>query len=82
MFVVAGAFHEAVHSQTPVLKMQATLKNSGISITLTTLTTCFGIALGFTSEFMAVRDFCVYASFGNKLLLLFTFTYFIIEIHR
>ena len=60
-FIITGAFARTKPDQSMEDRVRQTMKDAGVSISVTTLTTAVAFALGAISNIPAVRWLCLYA---------------------
>lgn len=60
MFILLSGLSGAQGESTVEDKMAATLRASGVGITITSLTDLIAFMAGAASNFIAVRNFCIY----------------------
>ena len=75
MFVIVNAYDNEV-SRDPVERMAQSLRSSGMSITVTSLTDVVAFLIGSSTSLPALRNFCFYAAFGIFFDYLYQVTFF------
>jgi len=74
-YVIMGEFTHATGS--PDERVIKAITHAGSSIAVTSLTGCVAFAAGCTSSLPALRDFCIFASFGIFWLFIYQSTFFV-----
>jgi len=64
MFVIVNAYDNCDRARNPVDRMGLSLRTSGMSITVTSLTDVIAFLIGSTTSLPALRNFCYYAALG------------------
>ncbi|XP_069118371.1 patched domain-containing protein 3-like [Argopecten irradians] len=64
MFILLSGLADAPTSYSIEDKMKQTLRTSGVAITITSLTDFLAFAIGASSVFLSVRNFCLYTGVG------------------
>ena len=64
MFVIVNAYDNCDRARDPVDRMGRSLRISGMSITVTSLTDVIAFLIGSTTSLPALRNFCYYAALG------------------
>ncbi|KAJ8315263.1 hypothetical protein KUTeg_007413 [Tegillarca granosa] len=60
MFLLMSGLAEVTHLETVPEKIKKTMVNSGVAITITSVTDCLAFGIGASSVFYSVRNFCIY----------------------
>eukprot|EP00934_Nitzschia_sp_Nitz4_P003618 Nitzschia sp. Nitz4//scaffold242_size29646//19350//22324//NITZ4_008052-RA/size29646-processed-gene-0.13-mRNA-1//1//CDS//3329543818//3608//frame0 len=76
-FILTGAFFRTNHAKTTEDRVEDTVRDVGLSITLTTLTSATAFALGCLSSIPSVRWLCLYAFPTMLVSYVYQFTFFI-----
>ncbi|UYV82120.1 daf-6 [Cordylochernes scorpioides] len=71
-FVILAAWRRTCPSQSVPERLSRTLEQSGLAITISSLTNCLCFLIGATSPFSFAYCFCMYAAFGIALDYIFT----------
>jgi hypothetical protein len=68
MFILLSGLAETIEDQqiqTTEDRIAATMRTSGLAITITSLTDLLAFAIGASSVFVSVRNFCIYTGKSN-----------------
>jgi Patched family len=76
-FIITGSYYRMDPQRTVVDRMEETMDEIGLSIFLTTLTSCLAFGLGCLSSIPAVFWLCIYATPTMAFILLWQLTFFI-----
>ncbi|OEH79263.1 patched family domain-containing protein [Cyclospora cayetanensis] len=76
VFVLLNAYCMGYTTHDPEQRCIATLKTSGLGITITTLTNLISFGVGSFSTYLSIRNFCVYSAMALFLGYIFVLTFF------
>lgn len=76
-FIIMGAYFRTDPSKDIVKRIEETMEEVGLSITLTTITTMVAFALGFESSVPSIRWVCIYAFLSIGIDFVFQITLFV-----
>jgi hypothetical protein len=71
MFIIYSAFMHTDENASTKLRISETLKKSGVSVTITSVTDFVAFLIGLTADFRSVQIFCVYAGTLKNILYFF-----------
>lgn len=80
MFVIIEAWNNLTPTQRDTdlrNRVALTMKNAGVSVTVTSITDCVAFSIGASTELPALRSFCVYAALGIFALYIMQATFFV-----
>lgn len=76
-FIITGSYFRKAHQKDTVQRLEETMEEVGVSITLTTLTTMFAFCLGSVSSIPCIRWLCIYGAVTIGFVFLYQCTYFV-----
>ena len=76
MFVIIQAFNQIQDEEDLSKKISKTLTNSGVAITVTSITDLLAFAVGGTTTVPALKSFCIYCGLGIFVVYIFQITWF------
>ncbi|XP_021359962.1 patched domain-containing protein 3-like [Mizuhopecten yessoensis] len=77
MFILLSGLADAPVSYSIEDKIKQTLRTSGVAITITSLTDFLAFAIGASSVFLSVRNFCIYTGVGVLVCYINQLTFFV-----
>lgn len=76
IFVLVGSYSLAFGEDTARQRCAVTLRGSGVSVVMTTVTNVIAFAIGIQSPYLSVRNFCIFTLFGLLFSLLYELSFF------